>query len=67
MPAPISLVPPRPGDGSGICEYPDDPRYPPNEYDSESYARYIRKRRREALERKAYRAFRALFTEGGDD
>ena len=66
MPAPISLVPPSPGDGSRICKYDGPPDPKAEYYESDAYARHIEKRRRKALEKKAYRNFRELFAEDSD-
>lgn len=67
MVTPISLEPPRPGDGSGICErpktrgerYEEAKQETQAEYYEEQYEKYLKEQ-----EQQAYRAFRELF---GDD
>lgn len=69
MVTPISLEPPRPGDGSGICERPKTQRERYEETKQEAQEAHAEKmivqiQYRHEQEQRAYRAFRELF---GDD
>jgi len=55
MVTPISLEPPRPGDGSGICEYPETERDRYERQRQEAEAEYWAKKAKEARHRKRVR------------
>lgn len=76
MVTPVSLEPPCPGDGSGICERPKTRRERYEEakqearaeYYEEQYENHLQQQAREQYrheqEQRAFRAFRELFGDG---
>lgn len=50
MPAPISLIPPSPGDGSGICDHPDEERPRGERYGKAYHRRMAEKARKHSKE-----------------
>lgn len=63
MVLPVSVRPPRPGDGSGICEERDTREKRREEREMEQLSREIEALVEEKRENQAYCAFRELFSE----
>jgi len=62
MSAPITLDPPRPGDGSGIATPKQDNRMTP-EWETDAYHDKMSKKHRQHQTKRAFEAFRTVFVE----